>query len=198
MPDTEELPPYPPARDAWQFPPPPVHRRWKWVAISAGALALAAAVFLITAVVELEGRDAPGLIEDEELVSIIDRECELMSSTVASMPVTGTPREQGQTIIDQNLAISRMLSAIEGRAGDRIDADRPARMWLDDWTTLVDARNRYVLAELEDGSARFRVPRDPDGHPLPERMNDAFLDDGTCAVPKALLSPYPAGRTADV
>ena len=33
----DPLPPYPPAHDAWRFPPPPVSGRWLWVAIGAGA-----------------------------------------------------------------------------------------------------------------------------------------------------------------
>lgn len=196
--ETEGLPPYPPARDAWQFPPPAVQKRWKWVAVSTMLLGLAASVFLVTALVELDSRDARGVIDDEELVSIIGRECALMTSTVDSMPVTGTLREQGQTIIDQNRAISLMVTTIEGAAGDLIATDRPAKQWLADWTTLVDARNRYVIAGLRDDAARFSVPTDPDGDPLPDRMNDVFLDDSTCEVPRTLLFPYPESQTADI
>ncbi|AWB92704.1 hypothetical protein C3E78_11100 [Aeromicrobium chenweiae] len=196
--ETEGLPPYPPARDAWEFPPPPVQKRWRWVAVSATVLGLVTAIVLVTALVELGRRDAPGVIDDDELVSIIDRECSLMTSTIESMPVTGPPRRQGQTIVDQNRAVSRMVTAIEREAGDRIADDRPARQWLDDWATLVDARNRYVVDGLEDESARFTVPRDPDGDPLPERMDDVFVGEGSCTVPKALLSPYPELQTTEV
>lgn len=191
MSKSEGLPPYPPPRAAWTFAPPPAQRRWTWLAIVAMLLLVAAGALAVAALVDLEGRDDPDVIDDRALLTIIERECALLGTTVESMPVTGTPREQGDAIVDQNLAIDRMVTSIEGAGGDLVAEDRPARRWLDDWRTLADARNRYVVAALKDSSARFKVPRDSDGAPLPERMNDTFANQSGCAVPPALLSPYP-------
>lgn len=196
--DTQGLPAYPPQQNAWQYPPPPIQKRWKWLAISATAFGAVAAVALTTTLVVMGNRDAPGLIDDTALTSVIDRECDLMTSTVESMPLGGSPRQQAQTIRDQNDAIAIMLTRISRGHGALIRGDRPAQQWLDDWGKLIVARERFATDLLRDGKARFPVPLDNNGVLLSERMADVWLGDAVCTVPSIVLWPYPIEPTAAI
>lgn len=196
--ETQGLPPYPPARNVWEFPPPPVQKRWKWIAVAAMVLGLVVAVVLVSVLVELDRKDAPGLIEDGTLVSIIDRECELMRSTVESMPLSGSPTRQARTIGDQNEAVEGMLERIRARGGAAIAADRPTEEWLADWQTILDARSRFAAGFVTGGADDFELPLDADGDPVHLRMNDVWLGATVCEVPAALLSPYPDQAPSDI
>ncbi|WP_456697389.1 hypothetical protein [Aeromicrobium sp. P5_D10] len=196
--DSQGLPPYPPRQNAWQFPPPPIQKRWKWLAIAATALSAVVAILLTTTIIVLETRDAPGLIDDTDLTAIIDDACELMTTTVESMPVSGSPRQQAETIEDQDLAVTVMLTEIERGHGELIRADRPAQQWLDDWTRLLAARDRFRTELLRRGEATFVAPVDSSGNPLHQRMEDVWLGDAVCAVPPSLLWPYPRHRTSEI
>lgn len=196
--DTQGLPAYPPQQNAWQYPPPPIQRRWKWLAITATVLGAVAAIALTTTLVVFENRDAPGLIDDATLTSVISRECALMTTTVESMPLGGSPRRQARTIGDQNAAIAIMLTRITRGNRDLIQSDRPAQQWLNDWATLLKARDRFMVDLLRDGEANFTIPVDSGGSPLYQRMDDVWLGDAACTVPMSLFSPYPVEQTSAV
>ena len=142
------LPPYPPARNAWEYPPPPISRRWIWAPIAAVTVALIAGVGLIAATVVINDKDFPSTIEDQRILSVIRRECDIMTETVKSMPIKGTAIEQAQVVTDQNTAITNMLTQIR-KIGDGVRrADPPTNAWLDDWDALVVAREAYAETVL--------------------------------------------------
>lgn len=161
-------------------------------------LSAVAAITLATTVIVLETRDAPGLIDDADLTSIIGDACELMTTTVESMPVSGSPRQQAETIENQDTAVTVMLNQIERGHGELIRADRPAQQWLDDWDRLLAARDRFRRELLRQGESNFVAPADSAGRPLHKRMEDVWLGDAVCTVPPSLLWPYPRQRTSAI
>ena len=191
-----ELPPYPPARNAWDYPPPPISRHWRWAPIIAVALAAIAAAGLIAASVMIMGKDFPGMIEDNRIVSVIDRECDIMTETVKSLPITGSATQQAKIVADQNQAMTNMLTEIRKLDDDVLRADPPTNAWLDDWDTLITARDAYA-ERLRDGyDTDFRIPRDAHGDRIYERMDFVWLNAPVCEVPEELLEPYPADVSA--
>lgn len=196
--DSQGLPDYPPAHNAWEFPPPPVSARWKWVAITLSVVASFAAMAMTIVAVVVGTDDYPGIIQDPDLIAVIGEECDLMTSTVESISIEGSVRAQAGAIIDQNRAVTIMLDSIRADGGDALDDDRPTRQWLADWQRLVDARTAYA-ADLTSGAAGdLEVPLDEDGDQIDRRMEDVWIDEpGACDVPSVLVSPYPE-NDADV
>jgi hypothetical protein len=184
-------PPYPPERNAWQFPPPPVSRRWLWVAILAIVSSLVAAVGLGVAGAVIASKDFPNLIEDRHLLTVIGHECQIMTDSIESMPVEGTPKEQAAIVIDQDRAVERMLRAIRQVDARTREADKPTDMWLDDWDRLVEAREQFADLVARGKRPVLHIPRDADGNFVDERMNDVWLTTTECTVPDDLVNPYP-------
>lgn len=191
-----ELPSYPPARNAWEFPPPPISRRWRWAPIAAVTLAALAAAGLIASAVVIMNEDFPEMIEDDRIVSVIDRECTIMIDTVESMPVMGSPTEQADVISDQNRAIANMLRAIRRLDVDVLEADPPTVAWLDDWDALVAAREGFAEQRRNGYETDLRIPRDARGDRIHERMDAVWLTSPVCEVPEELLNPYPEDVSA--
>ena len=189
--ESRGLPEYPPPHNAWQYPPPPISRRWKWVAILTSSLGLVAGSGLLVSAIVLSTAGAPGLIDDQGLIRVIKRECRAMTEAVESTPLVGPLRVQARTIQEQNLAVTRMISQIERGRGQAIRDDRPTEQWLADWVEIVDARNRFVLELVENGSGAFDMPVDRDGVPIDVRMRDVWIGDVACEVPAVLVNPYP-------
>ncbi len=183
------LPPYPPQR-VWTFPPPPVRRGWFWVAIAVMLTSVALGVSLVVTAAVVESGDAPGLIDDTELLAIIDDECALMTERVESVDRSDTI----DAIQEQNLAILDMVEVIDARAGSLIDEDVPTAAWLDDWVALVDARDGYINGLNLGGDSRLEIPRDPDGSLIVDRMNNALIS-GSCVVPEILVDPTSGGQS---
>jgi hypothetical protein len=180
---------YPPSRSTWEFAPPPRSRGVAWVVVLSTVLGLTLAGGLVALVARLGSGDLPGYIDDDDLVTTIAVECSLMTSTVAALPVGGTAQEQSDTIRDQDRAIRFMVDSIRRDAASAIGRDRPADRWLDDWDRLVVARERLARQLLREPNASLRVPRDGDGDPVTERMDDVWLDDPACEVPATIASP---------
>lgn len=191
--DSAGLPPYPPRHNTWQYPPPPVDRRWFWVALTGSCLGLLVGVAALTTAVVLGGRDFPGLIQDEDVVRVIEDECDLMTDTVRSLPVRGTVHEQVTALNDQNRAVRIMLDDIRRRVD--VTADRPTEAWLRDWEQLLRAREEYAAAVVDGRALPLRVPRDDDGRRIVRRMDDVWAQRTACRVPATLLSPYPEDRS---
>lgn len=194
--DTDGLPDYPPQTNAWTFPPPEVSRRWAWAAVLASVAAALLAGAMVTFLVVVSQDDFPGIIEDEELVSTISRECSLMTQTVESMPLSGPVERKAAVLRDQNRAIQNMLEAIRERRADEIVADKPAEQWLRDWELLIDARRDYSRELRRDPNATLVVPEDENGDEITERMRDVWLGPVACEVPTVLSDPEAAARNS--
>jgi hypothetical protein len=186
---------YPPPRDTWQFPPPLVSTRWKWVSVLAGLLGLAAAGAMIAFLVVAGTDDFPGVIDDERLIETVGTSCELMTRTVSSMPPSGTPEGRAATIIDQNRAVREMVEQIRSEREAQIRDDRPAEEWLRDWERLVETRRDYARELLRDPNASLEVPVDADGDDITERMDDVWGGESVCRVPDALTTSGRGGRS---
>jgi hypothetical protein len=186
---------YPPPRNTWQFPPPLVPRRWKWAAVLAGLLGLTAGVAMTTLVVVVGNDDFPGVIDDASLTDTVASQCELMTRTVLSMPLDGTPERRADTIRDQNRAVTLMVRQIRAERAEEIRADRPAEEWLRDWDRLVDARAEWARELLSDPNASLELPVDGDGDDITERMDDVWAAESACEVPDAIASPGGESRS---
>ena len=114
-----------------------------------------------------------------------------MTATVESMPVSGSPREQAAILADQDQAVEQMVQAIRLVDPDVRAADKPTDQWLHDWDRLLDSRQSYALLVKLGHQPTLRIPRDADGDPIYQRMNDVWLTTSACRVPHDLLSPYP-------
>ncbi|MEO6606595.1 MAG: hypothetical protein ABIN55_13410 [Aeromicrobium sp.] len=196
MTERQELPSYPPAHNAWEYPPPPISRRWFWAPVLVVVLAIAASVGLIISAVVIMRKDFPEIIEDDQIVSVIDRECSIMIETVMSMPIKGTPTEQAAIVVDQNKAIANMLTEIRKVGSDVLNADPPTNAWLDDWDALIAAREAFAEQRRDGYDTRLRVPRDNHGDRIYERMDLVWLTSPVCEVPDELLNPYPRDVSA--
>lgn len=194
--DSPGAPAYPPARNTWEFPPPELRKRWKWLAVLVGLLGLAVSSALIAVVVAVGGDDSPGLIEDAALLDSIADQCSIMTSTVESMPTSGSPQRRAVTIADQSRAVELMVAAIRADHPETVLNDQPAEQWLQDWEQLVQSRDEYALALLRDPNASFEVPLDPDGDPITDRMADVWLGYPVCEVPTELTATSTEPRSA--
>jgi hypothetical protein len=179
---------YPPPRDAWQFPAPAVTPGWRWLAVLSAVAGLVVSGVLVVAIAGSDSGDSLAFIDDDRLSSTIAEHCALMTSTVRSLPVTGTAQRRSDAIRDQDRAIRIMLTSIRDDAPDAIRADRPAARWLRDWDRLVGAREVLAAELLRDPNASLDVPVDADGRPVTERMDSVWRGDPLCAVPPAVAS----------
>ena len=194
--ESEGVPAYPPRHTTWQFPPPPVPTRWKWIAVLAGLLGLVGGGALLTTLIVLGDKDLPGVIDDERLTQTVALQCSLMTQTVESMPTDGSPERRAATIADQNRAIELMVEAIREDRADEIRDDRPAEQWLRDWGRLVEARESYARQLLRDPNASLDLPVDGDGDDITERMDDVWLSSSPCDVPDVLAQSGAGSRSA--
>lgn len=152
---------------------------------------------MIVVVVTVGSTSAPGLIDDPELISVIERECQQMTSSVESLPIHGTPRRQAQTIARQNVAVEDMVDDIRSVGQETLAGDPPSDEWLADWDRLVDAREAYAEEILEGSLAQLQVPTDDRGEDIDIRMDDVFIGGSPCEVPEVLLNPYPDDAASD-
>lgn len=185
--DSRGLPDYPPPHNAWQFPPPKVSPGWKWVAIAASVLGLIAGTSLFVVIFSVGSSGMEGVIDDPDLISVIEDECDAMTNTVTALPIHGSPRRQAQSILRQNVAVVDMVHDIRDQARDLLTSDPPSEDWLRDWDRLVEARKTYADALVDGDAATFDVPTDSRGKEITERMDDAFIDGSTCDVPDVLV-----------
>lgn len=189
MPPDRSLPPYPPPR-VWSFPPPPVSRRWFWVAlVGVMVSAVVGSALLVTAIV-LESSDAPGVIDDATVLGTIEDECDLMTSRVEGTAMGSSPDRIAATIREQNDFVDQMVEQIGSLPKQVLTEDRPTASWLNDWRQLVAARESYAESLVGGGlrTEGFQIPRDADGALITLRMEEALLNP-VCDVPKALLDP---------
>jgi hypothetical protein len=182
--------PYPPERNAWQFPPPPVSRRWFWAAILVMVIGALAAIGLGVTGGIIASQDLPGTIQNEQLITVIGHECRIMTKSVESMPVNGTPKQQAAILADQNQAVEKMLRTIRLVDDDVRAADKPTEQWLADWDRLLHARESYSARLLRGYRPNMRIPRDADGDYIYQRMDDVWFTTTACLVPSDLLWPY--------
>ena len=185
------MPAYLPDEDAWRYDLPPVSPGWRWMALLAPLVALAVAAAATFSLLHSLEEDERGYLDDPEVTGVVTIACAIMTSTVDGLRVGGPPRRQAAVLADQNLAVERMIDTVR-----RIDAsdrrsDRPLDAWLEDWDSLLRARDRYARQVSAGFDATFRVPTGPDDRPVVERMDRAA--EGTCRVPDVLVDPFSAG-----
>jgi hypothetical protein len=188
---TPGRPPYPPEHNVWQFPPPPVSRRWFWVAIAAMTGSVLIAVGLSVTGGVIASKDLPSVIENHQLTTVIGHECRIMTESIESMPVDGTLRQQADILADQNQAVEQMLEAVRMLPDDVRAGDKPTEQWLADWDRLLQARASYAVLLERGYRPSLRIPRDSDGDYIFKRMNRVWLTTDECHVPNELLNPYP-------
>lgn len=188
------LPSYPPPRPAWTPPPPlPVRRGWLWAAIATSVVATLAIGALLAANVLTWTQDIPSLLNTGKVMAAVNRECSTMTSTVDSILVTGDPESQAGALADQNDAVLSMVDELRALPDRVRESDEPLDAWLDDWESLVEAREQYAEKLLAGRRAVFEVPLDDDGDEIWERMD--FAAEPDCSVPETLLSPYAGGTS---
>lgn len=180
--------PYPPERDAWTYERPRRSRATVWAAAVVAFCVLVAAVSTVLVLTFEEPSDRPGVVDDDALADRIARACAVMTSTVASLPVTGSAQRQAGAIRDQDLAVRFMVAAIRRGNDAAIGADRPVERWLLDWERLVAARERLADALASDPNASLRPPLDAAGDPIVERMDDIWAGEPRCVVPPELAT----------
>lgn len=180
-------PGYPPRVQRWRFADPPVRRGWFWAAVALGPLGAVAVVAAFVTMIALDARDSPGIIDDAEVVPVVSKECELMTSTVEGLPLQGTVEERATRLRAQNSAVEQMVAAIRELDDDVLESDLPLLAWLDDWDDLVGAREGYAEALERGRRVRLDLPTDDTGEVIVTRMNGAGLL--TCEVPDALVEP---------
>jgi len=169
-----------------------VSPRWKWVAIGASVLGLVAGTTLLVVTIAVGSSGMEGVIDDPDLISVIESRCDTMTTRVESQPIHGTARQQGESILRQNVAIRDMISGITATAGPKLLADDPpSTQWLADWSSLSEARETYAEALMAGEAATLELPTDDRGRDIDVRMEDAFLDGSTCRVPEVLVNPEP-------
>lgn len=162
-------------------------RLWLVAAILGGLAALFALGGGATYVALNETRDVPGLIDDDEVIDLAERECRLMTSTVEGFPAGISAAGRLDLLDDQNAAIRKMVERIRSSEPGARKSDQPLDAWLADWETLASSRADYVDLRRRGIDADFRVPRSPDGDPISVRMDTAGED--VCEVPEILLRP---------
>ncbi len=181
----DPLPPYPPAHDAWRFPPPPVSGRWLWVAIGAGAAALAAIAALVASLVIAGSSDLPATIDQPEIIDAVDAGCSTLAAGVEPVSVDGLAVDRPNRIEAQTSVVRDVVATWRDLDADLRASDEPFDDWLDDWDRLVDARDAYVAELRSNPNTLFEEP-EVDGDPISERM-DAVMTG--CPVPDTLLHP---------
>ncbi len=152
---------------------------------------------MLVVVITVGSTSAPGLIDDPDLISVIERECEQMTNSVEALPMHGTPRRQAQTIARQNVAVEDMVDDIRSVGSETLASDPPTNEWLADWDRLIDARESYATKILDGSFAQLDVPNDDRGNDIDLRMDDVFIGSSACEVPEALLNPYPDDEASD-
>jgi hypothetical protein len=184
-----------PRPDYPHYPAPhePARRRsgrgWLLAAVAFVVVAfLGIATALVLIVRSIEMIDAT-YIDDPEILTVIEHECDKMTKTVNSLTVTGSPHHQAVVIRKQNEAAQRMVDAVLALDPDLLASDEPTLAWTADWEQLIIARSQYADQVELGAQPDLREPTDADGNSILERMD--WATDRECVVPDALLDPYP-------
>ncbi len=139
------------------------------------------------------------MIEDDRIVSVIARECEIMTETVKSMPIKGSAAEQADVVTDQNKAITNMLTAIRKIDGDVLRADPPTNTWLADWEALIAAREAFAEQRRDGYDAdlrRFRATLMASTTYL--RMDQVWVSKSVCDGARRAAQSLCRGRLRDL
>ena len=131
--------------------------------------------------------DNPDLVEQGAIARTAASACALMRDSAAAAAVATTapiPQRVG-AINAQNDAVTALVTTMNQLGRERLDADRPAAQWLEDWQRLVTARDAYARS-LASGKPKPLVLPTIDGRGLVDRLNNVGLN---CRVPLVLLAP---------
>lgn len=135
--------------------------------------------------------DRTAWIDDPVVAEAAEEACARMHSDLEDVPVEDDApvAQQAAEIRIQNVVVLRLVEDVRDLGDRRLSRDMPSQLWLEDWESLVQARETYADDLVARGSPELVIPAS-DGVPITERMEEVMLD---CAVPPALFSvPAPA------
>jgi hypothetical protein len=174
------------------LPPPPRRHRdvgWWVAAVLIGLTGVTVAALVTIFAVGLwvyATHDRIELIDRPEVMEVVDAGCTRLRADLAANPVDRALQapQRAAAIAAQDRAIRTFVDGVRGALDPRVRADDvPVDEWLDDWTRLVDAREKVAEALARGATARMVVPRGG-GLPITERMGSVGLD---CADLTALV-----------
>lgn len=159
--------------------------RWVVGAVLILVVAVGGVVVFCAGLWTYANHDRPELIDNPPVSEVAESACATMRATVAAQAAPpGAPVDaRVRAIREQNAAVTAMVAQVRGLDRDLLADDRPTNLWLADWETLVEARERYAADLAAGGRPHFVVPT-ADGEPLTQRMNSVGL---ICEVPPQLL-----------
>ncbi len=162
-------------------------QRRSWAAGIAVLVAAVAVVVALTRLWSFATTDDPTVVEQGEIARTAATACAQMRESAAAAAVATTapiPQRVG-AINAQNDAVVSLITTMNQLGGQRLEADRPASRWLDDWQRLVSARDAYARSLAAGKPTPMLLPT-IDGQGLVERLNTVGLN---CRVPLVLLAP---------
>ncbi|MDO3701780.1 hypothetical protein Q3W71_08815 [Micromonospora sp. C28SCA-DRY-2] len=182
------LPPVFPPPEAAAGPPPSGRGTARWWVLGGGLVVVSAVCGVVVFCAGLwtyANHDRPELIDDPPVSEVAESACATMRATVAAKAAPpGAPVDaRVRSIREQNAAVTAMVAQVRGLDADLLADDRPTTLWLADWETLVQTRERYAADLAAGGRPHFVAPT-ADGEPLTDRMNSVGL---LCEVPPQLL-----------
>lgn len=167
----------------------PLSRLWLLAAFALVAIGIAATATAVTAISRSSFWDLDSYIDEPEILTVVELECERMTKRVNDLTVTGSPRHQAEIIKKQNDAAQRMIDAILALDPDLLASDKPTLAWTADWQQLLSARSAYADQVEFGAEPDLEEPKDADGVSILDRMD--WASQYACVVPEALLDPYP-------
>lgn len=158
---------------------------WVGGAILIVVIAVGGVVVFCAGLWTYANHDRPELIDNPPVSEVAESACATMRAAVAAQtaPPGASVDARVRSIREQNAAVTAMVAQVRGLDRDLLADDRPTNLWLADWETLVEARERYAADLAAGGRPHFVVPT-ADGEPLTRRMNSVGL---SCEVPPQLV-----------
>ncbi|MDQ3155134.1 MAG: hypothetical protein M3Q98_00155 [Actinomycetota bacterium] len=187
MPTGPDYPHYPSAHE------PPTRRSlsrlWLLAAFAFVVFGIAATATAFTVISRSSFWDLDTYIDEPEILTVVEHECDRMTKTVNGLTVTGSPHHQAEIIEKQNAAAQRMIDAVLALDPEVLAADKPTLAWAADWQQLLKARSAYADQVELGAEPDLEEPKDADGDSILDRMD--WASEPECVIPEALLDPYP-------
>ena len=187
MPTGPEYPHYPSAHEP--APRRALSRLWLLAAFAFVAFGIVVTATAVTVISRSNVWDLDAYIDEPEILTVVEHECDRMTKRVNDLTVTGSPRHQAEIIKKQNDAAQHMIDAILALDPDLLASDKPTLAWTADWQQLLNARSAYADQVEFGAEPDLKEPKDANGESILDRMD--WASQYACVVPEALLDPYP-------